>query len=49
MLNVTDEKLRRTVEIEPKGKKEQWKIGMVLVKIRKISGPLRLAFCGGLW
>ena len=49
MLNLTDKKLRRYVRIETKEKKEQWKNEMVLVKIRKISGSLCLAFYGGLW
>lgn len=49
MLNLTDRKLRKCVRIETEEKKEQWKSRMFLVKIRKISGPLRLAFYGGLW
>ncbi len=49
MLNLTEEKLRRAVRIQAKEKKEQWKIEMVLVKIRKISGSSCLAFYWGLW
>lgn len=37
------------MRIKPKEKEERRKNGLVLVKIRKISVPLHLAFYEGLW